>query len=273
MDQSCATKYPIMLIHGIGYRDGADRKYWGRIPDFLKERGASLYFGNQEPFGFVRQNAACLKEAAEFALKDSGAQKLNLIAHSKGGIEARYLISRLGMAEQIASLTTIATPHRGIRAMDELKARSDKSYKALVLLFNTMLRADGGERNSSLSVYEQMTADYMKVFNQLVPDKEQVYYQSYAFDMKNVASNPAMGIFYALVKKTEGKNDGLVSVESAKWGNFRGVYTGPGTCGISHPGAVDYRERVVTDRRTGGGLVDITHLYWDIAEGLKDMGF
>lgn len=273
MDQSCATQYPIMLIHGIGYRDKDYRKYWGRIPDFLKERGASLYFGNQEPFGFVRQNAACLKESAEFALKDSGAKKLNLIAHSKGGIEARYLISRLGMADRIASLTTIATPHRGICTMDELKARSDRFYKALVLLFNTMLQVDGGEKNPSLSVYEQMTADYMKVFNQLTPDKRQVYYQSYAFDMKNTVSHPAMGIFYSLVKKSEGRNDGLVSVESAKWGNFRGVYSGPGACGISHPGAVDYRRKAVTDKRTGGGLLDITHLYWDIAEGLKDMGF
>lgn len=273
MDQSCATKYPIMLIHGIGYRDGDYRKYWGRIPSFLKEHGAVLYFGNQEPFGFIRENAVCLKEAAKFALVDSGAKKLNLIAHSKGGIEARYLISRLGMEDQIASLTTIATPHRGICTMDELKARSDGAYKALVHLFNTMLQADGGERNSSLSVYEQMTADYMRVFNQLVPDKEQIYYQSYAFDMKNPASHPAMGVFYLLVKKHEGKNDGLVSVESAKWGNFRGVYTGPGAYGISHPGAVDYRRKAITGRQTGGGLLDITHLYWEIAEGLKVMGF
>ena len=52
-------------------------------------------------------------------------------------------------------------------------------------LFNRMLTVDGGENNVSLKVYEQMTADYMRVFNMLVPDMKGVYYQSYAFDMKN----------------------------------------------------------------------------------------
>ncbi len=74
---------------------------------FCGSHGAELWFGNQDAFGTIEHNAAQLKVSAENALRQSGAEKLNLIAHPKGGIEARYLISRLDMAERIASLTTI----------------------------------------------------------------------------------------------------------------------------------------------------------------------
>lgn len=273
MDQTCATKYPIMLVHGIGYRDDRHERYWGRIPDFLKEHGANLWFGNQEAFGSIENNGEQLKVSAQHALKETGAEKLNLIAHSKGGIEARYMISRLGMAERIASLTTLATPHRGIVSMDKMKRRAQPLYEGLLSVFNLMLEIDGGEKNPSLKVYEQLTADYMSVFNTLVPDAEGVYYQSYAFDMKNRSSDAAMSIFYSLVRKFEGPNDGLVSVESAKWGDFRGVYAGPGRYGISHPSAADSGKGQFARKKTGGGVLDITDLYWDIVCRLKALGY
>lgn len=273
MDHSCRTKYPIMLIHGIGYDDGNYSRYWGRIPGFLREHGAELYFGNQDPFGTVRENAAQLKASAEQALEKSGAEKLNLIAHSKGGIEARYMIAMPGMENKIASLTTLATPHRGIRSMDRLRKRSKLFYKGLVFTFNTMLLADGRHKNVSLDVYEQMTADYMSVFNELVPDRRDVYYQSYAFDMKTALSHPAMGCFYLLVKKMEGKNDGLVSVQSAKWGQFCGVYAAEEKRGISHPRAVDSCQRTAADRTSKGRASDITDLYGEIVNRLKMRGY
>lgn len=273
MDQTCCTKYPIMLIHGIGYRDNGAGGYWGRIPEFLKNHGAKLWFGNQDAFGTIESNAAQLKASAEKALFRYGSQKLNLIAHSKGGLEARYLISKLGMADYVASLTTLATPHRGIVSMDQMRERARPVYDGLVALFNRMLTVDGGEENPSPKVYEQMTADYMKVFNLLVPNVESVYYQSYAFDMKNPWSDPAMGIFYGFVRKMEGPNDGLVSVESAKWGDFRGVYSGPGRHGISHPAAVDSRKKGIRTRKRSGGILDITDLYWDLVCRLKALGY
>src|SRR5262249_5187529 len=41
------------------------------------------------------------------------ARAVHVFAHSMGGLDARYMISRLGMAKRVLSLTTIATPHRG----------------------------------------------------------------------------------------------------------------------------------------------------------------
>ncbi len=258
-----------MLIHGIGYCDADHERYWGRIPSFLEEHGAVLYFGNQDAFGSIENNGVQLKASVMGALKESNAEKLNLIAHSKGGIEARYLISNMGMEGKIASLTTLATPHRGIKAMDNIKSKSCFLYKQLVRVFNLMLLTDGGQKNASLSIYDQFTADFMGVFNELVPDAEGVYYQSYAFDMKSIRSDAAMSLFYQIVKYAEGQNDGLVSVESAKWGDFRGVYSGTDGYGISHPSVADSGRRVSAKR----SKLDILDFYWDIVCRLKWMGF
>ena len=46
-------------------------------------------------------------------IEKTGCEKVNIIAHSKGGLDSRYAISILGMDKYTASLTTISTPHRG----------------------------------------------------------------------------------------------------------------------------------------------------------------
>lgn len=273
MSDTCRTKYPIVLVHGIGYTDTGRGGYWGRIPSFLEDHGADVWFGHQDSFGTIEGNGKQLKESVDQVLSKTGAEKVNLIAHSKGGIEARYMITALEMGRKVASLTTIATPHRGIQSMDHLKRKRNFLYTRMIGLFNLLIRVSSGEKPGKISLYDQLTADYMQVFNELVPDDETVYYQSYAFDMKWAGADPTMGIFHTIIKQKEGINDGLVSAASAKWGDFRGVYSGPGKIGISHPATVDTYKRALTQQQRGGGILDITDLYWDIVSRLKGMGF
>ena len=51
-------------------------------------------------------------------LARTNAQKVHLLAHSQGGIDARVLLTDLDYADRVASLTTISTPHRGTRIAD-----------------------------------------------------------------------------------------------------------------------------------------------------------
>ena len=265
----CKTKYPIVLVHGIGYNDVDYPDYWGRIPDALRDNGASVYFGEQDGFGTIRGNAGQLKVQLKLINEKDGHDRFNLIAHSKGGLDARYMISMLGMADHVASLTTVATPHRGIKAIDEYMKKTPKRLNALFSLFNTMLLVDGGDRPEDNKVYDCLTADYMQVFNDFVKDEDSVYYQSYAFDMKGRYADPAMSLFYYRIKSIEGDNDGLVSVESAKWGEFRGVYSGPEGKGISHPEACDGRISL-TEKR---GLGNISDFYIKMVSELREMGY
>jgi triacylglycerol lipase len=243
--------------------------YWGRIPAALEENGALVYFGNQDGFGSVKNNAGQLRSGILMLCEEFGYEKFNLIAHSKGGIDARYMISQLDMSSYVASLTTVATPHHGIKTIDIYKKDSPSRLNSLFNLFNTMLLIDGGEKPSSNDVYDQLTFDYMQVFNEYVKDSPDVYYQSYACDMKGRYADPALYMFYSRIKEYEGDNDGLVSVDSAKWGHFRGVYSGPEEKGVSHPSACDGRIRL-TEKR---GLGNICDFYIQMVSELREMGF
>src|SRR5262249_930507 len=62
------------------------------------------------PFASFDFRARQLKEQIE----KTGWKKFNIIAHSAGGLDSRYMISKLGMADRVASLTTVSSPHRGV---------------------------------------------------------------------------------------------------------------------------------------------------------------
>lgn len=51
------TKYPILMLHGVGFRDLKWPLYWGRIPAALRAMGAALYYGQQDSWARVEENA------------------------------------------------------------------------------------------------------------------------------------------------------------------------------------------------------------------------
>ena len=265
----CATKYPIVLIHGIGYTDQKHPDYWGQVPDALREEGARVFFGGQSAFGPVGENALQLRDNIEELCRREHIEKVNLIAHSKGGIEARRMISLPGGAERTASLTTIATPHRGIAAIDIMKKKAPRLLSRIYSLFSTITRLAAGAAPSDESVYDQMSADYMDVFNEMIPDAPDVYYQSYACRMDNPSVDPAFAVFHRFVKKYQGENDGLIPLESAKWGEYRGAYSGPSSEGISHSMVCGNR-RPPSWRKKG---VDVCGFYIDMVSRLRSLGF
>lgn len=44
----CRTRYPILLVHGVFFRDFCYFNYWGRVPSELQKNGAVLYYGEQQ---------------------------------------------------------------------------------------------------------------------------------------------------------------------------------------------------------------------------------
>lgn len=112
-----ATRFPIVLVHGAG---GTDRyfgllDYFYRVPGHLAEAGYRVYTPSTMLIGHSRDRAAMLADFLDGVLAETGADKVHLIGHSQGGLDIRVLASALGYADRIASMTTIATPHRGLR--------------------------------------------------------------------------------------------------------------------------------------------------------------
>ena len=110
-EMNCKTKYPLMLIHGTGFRDLRIPLYWGRIPRVLKENGAAVYFGEQDCWGSVETNAHAICARIDAILKETGAEKINLIGHSKGGVEA-------GLDPETSLALAIQTVHGAAKMLE-----------------------------------------------------------------------------------------------------------------------------------------------------------
>lgn len=263
----CRTRYPVIMVHGIFFRDWQYLNYWGRIPRFLKQNGALVFYGRQQSSLAVADSAAELKSEIERVLAQTGAEKVNLVAHSKGGLDSRYAISKLGMAEQVASLTTVNTPHRGCRFADVLLDGLPKWLIHFVeRRYNALFYMLGDERPDFLAGVRDLTASACAVFNETVPDASCVYYQSVMSKMHNHRSAFfPLNLSYLLAKKYEGDNDGLVSVSSAVWGNDLGLLSA-GRKGISHADMIDLTHKDIKG-------FDVGEFYVRLFADLKEKGF
>lgn len=263
----CQTRYPVVMVHGIFFRDWQYLNYWGRIPRELKRNGAAVYYGKQQSSRSIADSAAELKEEICRILAETGAEKVNIVAHSKGGLDSRYAISRLGMAEYVASLTTINTPHRGCKFADVLlKAFPDCFVHFVAARYNAVFHKLGDAAPDFLSGVQDLTAASCAIFNEAVPDSPLVYYQSSMSKMHSMTSAVfPLNIAYLLVKKYEGDNDGLVSVTSAPWGHYLGLLTA-GRKGISHGDMID-----LTHKNIKG--FDVSEFYVQLLAALKEKGF
>lgn len=269
-------KYPLLMVHGMGFRDNRVIGYWGRIPKALEKCGAEVFFGGQDSNGSIEGNAAQLKKTIEAVLRQTGAEKVNIIAHSKGGLEARYLISTMGMAGKVASLTTISTPHNGSVTVDRLM---DIVPQPLVKLgcgvTDLWFRILGDRSPDTYSAVNSFKTNSADIFNIKNPDSPEVYYQSCAFAMKKPTSDIFMSWTWLAVNRFEGENDGLLAPRAAKWTNFMGTFYGTDGRGISHCDEVDMRRSAFSKKKDGAeaDIDDITEFYSDIVRGLISKGF
>jgi triacylglycerol lipase len=267
-DEPIALKYPVLLVHGAGFRDKTLGfiNYWGRIPKYLARKGVAVYYGGTDAWGSIEGNAEKIKLAVLGVLVREGVEKVNIIAHSRGGLEARYLISSLGMDGAVASLTTISTPHHGVKAMDMTVDTPDGLYKFTSFFVDIWFKMLGDKDPDFFTSSRQLSERRCLEFNKINPDMDTVYYQSYAAKMKFFFSDPTLMFLNPLIKITDGDNDGLCPVDSAQWGDFKGVITTGGAFGISHAGIVD-------SYRINYKGVHIPELYVSIARDLSARGF
>ncbi len=272
-NKSCCTRYPVLMIHGVGFRDLKWPLYWGRIPAALTGEGAVLYYGQQDCWARVEDNAKTIKARIRQILEETNTEKINIIAHSKGGLEARMAASSLGMGACIASITTIGTPHRGSKTVDRLLKAPDSLFNIAAFAVDNWIGLIGDTKPDFYAVCRDFSTEYAEAFNRANPDVPGVFYQSFAGVMKTPLSDINLSTANAVVKRIEGENDGLVSVESAKWGESFTLLTGRTNRGVSHYDEIDFRRSPLSSKRSGDGIADICDVYKSIVKNLADRGF
>lgn len=226
------TTYPIVLVHGIarfdvGWNeliqiDNSDDPfldlfhYFRGIRTMLIKHGFSVYHSNVPWAASVSTRSEKLKENVWKILEKPEVEKVNIIAHSMGGLDARHMLfndrNKGRIHEKIASLTTIGTPHHGTSFADE----GIREHGELVeILKRLSLNIEG---------FRDLTRDACSAFNdnpevKTFENELEKHTELRAYTGSASIEN-VLGMLkkpYKIIKEEEGDNDGLVSVNSALW--------------------------------------------------------
>ena len=293
------TRYAIVLAHGFNGSPTNEWAFWG-VAEALRADGHVVHVAAVPPFDSAAVRGKVLATHVDQAIQECTAapgcdpSKVNVIAHSMGGLDSRYMISTLGYGDRIASLTTISTPHGGSYVADValklIPGNADDAVNALARAFATTFTSDDLAAQTNLraafqSIAESNAAD----FTAQNPDDDRVYYQSWA-GVSNVLGVPnphdadacegnfetyhgrrhvmdaqlvAGAAFVAHGTEVQ-PNDGMVMVEHAKWGSFRGCIP------ASHLAEVGQPKLDGMNKRTG---FDHLRFYRNVAFELASMGF
>ncbi len=263
----CKTKYPIVLVHGVFFRDSKLFNYWGRVPRTLRLHGATIFYGNHQSALTVKESARELAARIRLIVERSGCEKVNIIAHSKGGLDCRYAISEFGMAPYVASLTTINTPHRGCLFAEKLLyAVPEKVKNKIARAYNVTLTALGDETPDFLAAISDLTVEACEKRNEILTFPEGIYAQS----VGSVMEHPKKGQFplnlsYRYVKNFDGENDGLVGETSFAWGEKYTLLRNDGERGISHGDMIDLNRENIPG-------FDVRAFYTELVKDLRDRG-
>lgn len=267
-NEICKTKYPIVMVHGIFFRDWQLMNYWGRVPASLIRNGARVYYGNQQSARSIPDSAEELRQAVMKVIAETGAEKVSIIAHSKGGLDTRYAISSLGLDKYVATLTTINTPHGGCDMVDYLLNKvPPKMCGWIAERYNKIFMVLGDSEPDFMAGIKDLSPKRLKELENHMIDSPDVSYRSYMSCMKNVFSTSFLPLIigYLTVKKLNGDNDGLVWVKSAEHGTFR-LVRASGVRGISHGDTIDlFRENIEG--------YDVREFYTSLVAELKQQGY
>jgi triacylglycerol lipase len=280
--------YPVILHHGFaGFRDIGPINYFFNVARDLRSRGETVYEAEVTPFDSAATRARQLAAFVDRVQRETGSAKVIIIAHSQGGLDSRYMISSLGYGDRVALLVTVSTPHRGTNVADTvlgfIPGATEGFINAIAMLFawtynEARMRMDLNASLVSLSEREATA------FNAANPDDARVRYWSWA-GRSNLRSGAAvcgearyaneplrldstflpLAPFAALIEGLDplnNVNDGMVSVRSARWGEFQGcvpadhfdevgqiAHTGAIPSGFDH---VAFYRRIVSDARAAG---------------------
>lgn len=264
----CKTKYPFLLVHGVFFRDFRYLNYWGRIPRELQKNGATIYYGEQQSADTVEDCGEELANRIRKIVRESGCEKVNIIAHSKGGLDSRAAISHFGAAPYVASLTTINTPHRGcLFAEYLLKTMPETVCQTIADTYNTTLKQLGDPAPDFLGAVTDLTESSCLARNEVTPDAPEVLYESVmSYCKKAQGGRFPLNLSYQFVKHFDGKNDGLVSITSAQWGSRFTLLEPRGRRGISHGDMVDLNRENIPG-------FDVREFYVSLVADLKQRGY
>ena len=245
--------YPIVLAHGFfGFKDFAGIgfiNYFEGVVDHLAAEGETRVFTpTVDPFNDSTYRGKQLLARVEEIIRQTGAKKVNLIGHSQGGLDARYVAHM--RPDLVASVTTFATPHHGTPISNDFALIDNPftswAFDGVVRILGAPLWDEIGHDTSITQSFRQFESGEIADFNARYTDVPGIPYWSIAGRTAGVLAKDEcdtpdappwitkyrntkdtteviLKVPQLLISDIHGENnDGLVPIESAKWGTFLG---------------------------------------------------
>lgn len=237
--------YPIILHHGFfGFAGLGPINYYFQVAAALRARGETVVEAAVDPFNSSEIRAVDLAQIVDDTLASTGACKVDLIAHSQGGLDARVLVGSLGYGDRVGSIVTVSTPHRGTAVADAVLRIAPGWSRAILDFFAFLVGrvlSDASDDASLIASLRSLAQANAPAFDAENPDDPRVAFYSVAgrsnLDRGTTecagslwpnpaardAIDPLLSATGALLRGSvfdPTPNDGLVTVESAKWGTF-----------------------------------------------------
>jgi len=272
--------FPIVLAHGIARFDVlGDRilhldntpdpkldnlHYFKAIRSLLISRGFNVWHSGVPWAAGVKERSQRLRLNVLDVLKKTNAAKVNIIAHSMGGLDTRHMMfddrNSGKIHERIASLTTVSTPHEGSPAADWML----ENLPEVPHVLKDLGIAAEGLRDLSVAECARFNNDPQV---RLFEDSFSGRVTTYAGQSSLLSTIGVLKPFYMLIKQLQGPNDGLVSVQSARWRkrDHAGVWSG--TDHLNELGHWDFDQ--ITSGESQAELLSRIHAsYLNIAKSL-----
>jgi triacylglycerol lipase len=193
-----------------------------------------VFVPSVNPIGRIEQRAKQL--ASAIVNKNGLVDPLHIIAHSMGGLDARFLITHLpNVGKRVATLVTIGTPHVGSPVADAFDNPLDPLRAHIPHFLMKQLQENAG------SVHD-LTTDSCRQFNIDTPDmKEGVKYLEIAGEAPQDGSELLLFDLAVEIGEIKGPNDGMVTVKSAQRPGRELFATWP----VDHAGEIGWSKAIL----------------------------
>jgi len=221
-------QYPVILCHGYGSIASVFKPTPLNDTCMLYRRhGIAAFAPNVVPYASIEDRAHDWIRHISTILELTGAKQVNVIAHSMGGLDLRYAISKLGLGSCVKSLTTVATPHRGT-CLAELGLSTPTILRDMLSgVFNWLGTNMYPSMNSDvIAALNDLTRIHIsESFNPTVLDFKGTHYFSWSAAVGKGTEESINSVLIPLnryIFEKEGINDGFISNVSAIWGDHLG---------------------------------------------------
>ena len=245
--------HPIVLSHGLfGWGDSDSNgiinivDYWGNNIDYLQSQGAVVYAPTKSATNSNEARGQQLKDKINYFLAAGGHSKVHIIGHSQGGLDSRYMVANLGMSSKVSTLTTLNSVHLGSPVADIVETVLPNWIEPFVSDIVGALVGivyGGGSEQDAIAAMNSLTTSGMAAFNTYTPNASATKYYSYGsyITINDPIQHWSMFLIHpacvagALFKGMDLRCDGLVTLDSQKWGTWKGGPSTPWyTTGVDH---------------------------------------